>query len=537
MLAAISLVNYTFSYPKLDAPTLRDITLEIGEGEFVLLCGPTGSGKTTLLRSMKREIAPVGKAQGTVLIQGEDRDQKRKTVSAMEVGYVAQSPDNQLVMDTVWHELSFGLENMGLPPHVIRRRMAETANFFGIESWADRKVYELSGGQKQILNLAAVMAMQPRILLLDEPTAQLDPIAAKQFLQILKRINEELGTTVVLSEHRMEDVLPLCSSVLFLQQGKIRHYSSPSAFVASLLKEDHPFAKAFPASVHIAKGLGERERFPLSVKDGRLWLKEKGWKKGSAGSVPQPDMYPAGKPVLQAKEVWFRYRKEEDFVLRDASIAFYPREVHAIVGGNGSGKSTLLHLLSGAVKPNRGKIHRRDGVRPGLLPQNPKALFTADTVKEELAEWKQNFQYTDGDIDRVMDEMGISHLAGRHPYDLSGGEMQKTALAKVLLLCPTVLLLDEPTKGVDAMAKEELLHILRRQKEEGRTVVLVTHDLEFAARLCDRCSMLFQNGIACSDQGKAFFEQNAFYTTDCNRMTRGLAPGCVTVEDVTAHDR
>ena len=535
MLAAVSFVNYTFSYPKSDVPTLRDVTLDVGEGDFVLLCGPTGSGKTTLLRSMKREIAPVGKSEGKVLIQGEDRDQKQRTASAMEVGYVAQSPDNQLVMDTVWHELSFGLENMGLPPHVIRRRMAETANFFGIDGWADRKVYELSGGQKQILNLAAVMAMQPRILILDEPTAQLDPIAAKQFLQTLKRINEELGTTVILSEHRMEDILPLCTSVLFLQQGTLHTYQSPSGFVARLLAENHPFSKALPASVHIAKELGEKGQFPLSVKEGRLWLKKRGWTQQKPPSALEDRSPSSQKPVLQARGVWFRYKKDEDFVLRDASISFYPGEIHAIVGGNGSGKSTLLHLLSGAVKPNRGKIHRAGEIRPGLLPQNPKALFTADTVGEELAEWKKDFQYTDQDIASIMDEMAIRHLKDRHPYDLSGGEMQKVALSKVLLLNPTVLLLDEPTKGVDAMAKEDLLQILKRQREDGKTVVLVTHDLEFAARIADRCSMLFQSGIECSDQGKAFFEQNAFYTTDVNRITRGMAPGCVTVEDVIPH--
>ncbi len=535
MLAAVSFLNYTFSYPGLDAPTLRDVTLDVGEGEFVLLCGQTGSGKTTLLRSVKREIAPVGKTEGRVLIQGEDRDQKKRTVSAVEVGYVAQNPDNQLVMDTVWHELSFGLENMGLPTHIIQRRMAETANFFGIDSWADKKVYELSGGQKQVLNLASVMAMQPGILILDEPTAQLDPIAAKQFLQILKRIHEELGTTVILSEHRMEDVLPLCTSVLFLQRGKLQAYQSPDRFVAHLLAENHPFSKAFPASVHIARRLGEKERFPLSVKEGRLWLKSHGWKQEK--TIPSlANRSASSKPVLQAKEVWFRYKKEEDFVLKNASISFYPGEVHAIVGGNGSGKSTLLHLLSGAVKPNRGRIRREEKTRPGLLPQNPKALFTADTVGEELDEWKKDFHYTDEEVYSMMEEMGIEHLKSRHPYDLSGGEMQKVALAKILLLNPDILLLDEPTKGVDAMAKEDLLQILKRQKENGKTVVLVTHDLEFAARIADRCSMLFQKEIACSDWGKAFFEQNAFYTTDVNRMTRDMASGCVIVEDVIPYD-
>lgn len=529
-MAAITFEHVSFTYPDQAHPILQDISFSVESGEFILLCGETGSGKTSLLRCIKREIAPVGRYEGSITILNQPRDFKTKKSRSIQVGFVAQHPDNQLVMDTVWHELAFGLENLGLPSHIIRRRMAETANFFGIEDWIQKKVSTLSGGQKQILNLASVMAMQPQILILDEPTAQLDPIAAKEFLQICERIHKELGTTILMSEHRLEDVLPLSDRVFYMKNGALLYQENTRSFVPWLQTNAPSFSPALPASTRVAKLLGEREDFPINVREGRDWLKRH--------SVSLKDkQFPEetkGTAVLKAKELWFRYDREEDFVIRDASLSIFGGEIHAILGGNGSGKTTLMQLLCGVLKPARGKIWQQKGLRIGLLTQNPMALFTADTVYEELCECLYTKQYGKEEIEQILDTFSLSAYRDRHPYDLSGGEMQKLALAKILLLSPDILLLDEPTKGIDAVAKEEFQHILLSLKEQGKTILLVTHDIEFAASISDRCSMIFDGGISCTDEGRAFFSSNLFYTTETNRMLRSIAQNYIIPKDVVS---
>lgn len=516
--------HVSFTYPGESAPALRDVTLAVESGEFLLLCGPSGSGKSTLLRCAKKETAPAGDQAGRIAL----RQFSREEAPPLVVGLVAQDPDNQLVMDTVWHELAFGLENQGLPPAVIRRRMAEIAAFFGIDGWMHRPVSTLSGGQRQILNLASVVAMQPAILLLDEPTAQLDPIAAKTFLQMLGRVHGELGITVVLSEHRLEDALPMADRAILLRDGQVVVDAPARSFASALYAQQDSFVSALPAVVRAAYRLGERMDFPLSVREGRSWLSR------NTVSLPTstPTLTPSADALLQSEEVWYRYDRREPFVLRDLSLTLQRGEIHAVLGGNGSGKSTLLHLLCGVFSPTRGKIRRPDGTRVGLLSQNPRALFTADTLYDELDECRDIGCYGDGEIRNMLDTLGLTALAGRHPYDLSGGEMQKAALAKLLLLSPDVLLLDEPTKGIDAVDKAKLAALFRTLRGEGKTLLLVTHDVEFAAGLSDRCSLLFDGGVACTDGGRAFFTSNLFYTTEVNRMLRGVRDDRVTVEDL-----
>ena len=538
VLALLSFVNYTFTYPEGDRPALDRITFSLNRGEILLLCGPTGSGKTTLLRSMKAETVPAGREEGEVFI----RDCPRSgTPENFTVGYVAQDPTNQIVMDTVWHELAFGLENLGLPSPVIRRRMAETANFFGIEDWIEKKVSALSGGQKQLLNLASVLAMQPDLLLLDEPTAQLDPIASKEFLQMVRRINRELGITVVLSEHRLEDALPMADQVAYLEEGKLLHFCPPEEFVRCLYRSSSSFTLALPAAAQIAHRLtgGQLLKYPLSVREGRRWLEEAGVSFHNGAAAQRPS---EAEKVLWARELWYRYDRTAPFVIRDGELQLQRGEIYAIVGGNGSGKTTLLHLLSGVFRPSRGRVWRDPQSRVGLLSQNPKSLFTADTLREEMMELSASNSYGETEAAAMLERLGLSRLAERHPYDLSGGEMQKAALAKILLLSPRILLLDEPTKGLDAAARKELREILLQLRAEGRSLLLVTHDLDFAASVSDRCSMLFDGGILSTDAGKQFFAANLFYTTETNRMTRNLMPrqpevftqACVTVEDVAA---
>lgn len=528
---AVAVKQFGFIYPGAAHPALEEVDLRVEAGELALLCGPTGCGKTTLLRCLKQEISPVGERTGEI------------TLHAPHIGYVAQSPENQLVMDTVRHELAFGLENLGLLPQVIRRRMAETVNFFGIGPWLGKRVNELSGGQKQILNLASVTAMQPDLLLLDEPTAQLDPIAAGEFLQAVEKIRRELGITVLMSEHRLEEILSGADRVIWMEKGHVKMEARPGEWAAWMEEQPSWMQDILPAPARIwsrLSGRGDGKRAcPLSVAQGRLWAAEETGRKrtfvckGSGTSDGKSGKDSEGKEaVLKAREVWFRYGRQEEFVLREASLAVLRGEIHAVLGGNGSGKTTLLNLLAGVKKPQRGKIWLQKGLRTAMLTQNPKAMLTSDSVREELEELSERFCYGEKEVEGMLKRFLLHGVSDRHPYDLSGGEQQKTALAKLLLLQPHVLLLDEPTKGLDAYAKRELRSVLEGLRLEGKTVLMVTHDLEFAAAAADRCSMLSDGEIVCTDQCKEFFASNLFYTTQTNRMMRGFADRCVVPEDV-----
>lgn len=525
-MAAISLKNYAFRYAGEELPTLRSVTMTVPRGERWLLCGKTGSGKSTLLRCLKRELRPEGQETGEMEIL-DAPPATGVTPTAFRVGFVFQQPDVQTVTDSVWHELAFGLENMGLPAAEIRRRTAEIASFFGMEDWLQRRVSTLSGGQKQTLALASVLVMQPELLLLDEPTAQLDPIAAREFLQTLWRVNTELGVTVLLSEHRTEEVLPYVDRVCELKNGEARVWNSPQEFARAAFAEDAAGA-VLPAVTRLAYRLGEREQYPLCVRDGREWLEAHRSLSLTARDLPSKT-FPK-RPLLQADEVWFRYEREQAWVLRGASLSLYAGEIHALCGGNGSGKSTLLRLLADVDRPQKGRV-RGTGARTVLLPQRLRALLTRDTVEEELLEYTA-CGYSEAEARAMAERLGLTALWKRHPYDLSGGEMQKTALAKVLLLSPSILLLDEPVKGLDAAAREELRGLLRALADDGKTVLFVTHDLEFAARTADRVSLMMAGDVVCTADSRSFFEQNLWYTTTVSRMLRGRAKRCVTVEDV-----
>ena len=513
-MVAVSFIMDSFAYPDSNE-ILHDIRFELEAGDFTLLCGPTGSGKTTLLRNLKPETAPAGQRLGSVCLFGKQID---KDCSASRVGYVAQHPAHQLVMDSVWHELAFGPENLRVSPAEIRRRMAEVANFFGITDWIDRRVCELSGGQKQVLNLASVMMMQPEILLLDEPTAQLDPIAAKSFLHLLRRVNQELGTTVLISEHRLEDILPMADRVLYLETGRLAFQGSARDFPAWLSNSASPFFHALPRVTQTVGKLSAGSAFPLDIKSGRQWLLSH-----AQAIVPEHQRMEDSQldPILEAKNVWFRYAKTDPFVVRDISFSLARGEIHALLGANGSGKSTFLSLLAGLLKPFRGKVVSR-GASVSVLPQNPQALFTCDSVAEELAEWSARVGYGQPQIKAILDRFCLQTKRDQHPYDLSGGEMQKLALAKLLLLSPDILLLDEPTKGLDAVAKEDLRESFQALMREGKTLLLVTHDIEFAATCADRCSLLFAGDIVCTEPAADFFAGNLFYTTQLGRLYRGL---------------
>lgn len=549
----LAIDRLSFTYPGGEAKALEDISLSVQAGEFVVVCGKSGCGKTTLLRLLKRELAPHGERRGSVLYKGvPDADLDERT-AACDIGYVMQNPDNQLVTDKVWHELSFGLENMGVEQGVIRRRVGEMASFFGIDGFFREETAKLSGGQKQLLNLASIMVMAPSVLILDEPTSQLDPIAAADFIAMLQKINRELGLTILLVEHRLEEVFPIADKVLVLDEGKRLLYDGPRE-VGRLLKETaprHGMLRGLPTAVRLYNGLESTAPCPLTVREGRDFLSEVVAVAPPVQVQPAPPpATPAGPPAVEVKNAWFRYEKELPDVLTGAALRVHGGQVTAVLGGNGAGKTTLLKVISAQEKAYRGSVRvlgkklkeykGNDLYRHtlALLPQNPQTLFLKNTVREDYDEMGKVMEYSkerrESMLCAVAEKLGITHLLGRHPYDLSGGEQQKVALGKVLLLQPRVLLLDEPTKGIDADSKHRLGGILAGLKEEGLAVLMVTHDVEFAAENADRCTMLFDGQVNGEETPEGFFSGNQFYTTAANRMARHLFPRAITCGGVLA---
>ena len=557
-MALFEINNLKFWYPGAEKAALDGIYLKIEPGEFVVICGKSGCGKTTLLRHLKSVLTPYGRREGEILYQGQPLENVSARKQAGEIGYVMQSPDNQIVTDKVWHELAFGVENLGYDQQTIRLRVAEMASFFGIQNWFHKKVEELSGGQKQLLNLASIMTMQPKVLVLDEPTSQLDPIAAGEFLSTIRKINLELGTTIIMIEHRLEEVFPMADKVLVLEDGMQQYAASPREVGKALARND--LFLAMPAPVQIYEALGQVGECPLTVCEGRKWLslhyaemlkkkQESEQKKAFEEKKFQIRETNKKEVVIEAKEVWFRYERELPDVVRDLSFQVTQGELFCILGGNGTGKSTTLSLISGIRKPYRGKILLKGqdirkkknaelaGGILGVLPQNPQDLFVKDTVLEDLKEmfegWSREKRKEEETLlAQVIADTQIEHLLKMHPYDLSGGEQQRAALAKVLLLEPEILLLDEPTKGLDGFYKQKLADIFQNLKKRGTTILMVSHDIEFCASYADRCAMFFDGGIVISSEAKEFFTGNSFYTTAANRMARHLFPEAVTVKDV-----
>ena len=543
-MAHFEIQNLTFTYPTAGGrPSLTDVSLTVEPGEYVVLCGRSGSGKTTLLRHLKSVLTPHGKRSGRILFCGTPLEEVPQEEQAARIGYVMQNPDEQIVTDKVWHELAFGLESLGCDQKTMRARVAEMACYFGIQDWFHRDVDSLSGGQKQLLNLASVMAMQPEVLILDDPTSQLDPIAASDFLNTVRKINLELGTTVLITEHRLEDILPAADRAVVMEGGRILVADVPRRTAGFLWAEHHPMFSAMPAPTRVFYGAQGKGVCPLTVREGRNWLLGAFQTPPEVKALPEAPVAWEERPsALVLKEVWFRYEKNSPDVLRGVSAVVPEGSLFAIVGGNGAGKSTMLKAVCGICKPYRGKIRvfgKKVEAYGGtelfqnclaMLPQDPKSLFVKKTVREDLEEMCRDREK----LEAVARTCEVEALLDSHPYDLSGGEQQRAALAKVLLTEPRLLLLDEPTKGMDGFFKEKLARILEKLKAQGMTVVMVSHDVEFCAQYGDLISMFFDGQILTTAPPRRFFGQNSFYTTAANRMSRCMFQNAVTAEHVVA---
>ena len=541
-MAHFNIENLTFSYAAAKGRhSLENVSLKVEQGEFLVLCGKSGSGKSTLLRHLKTVLTPNGKRTGEILFRGVPLSKVSDREQAEKIGFVMQNPDDQIVTDKVWHELAFGLESLGCDQKTMRARVAEMACYFGIQDWFHRDVCNLSGGQKQLLNLASIMAMQPEVLILDEPTSQLDPIAASDFLNTVRKINRELGTTVIITEHRLEDIFPYADRAVVMDGGKVIADDAPRNVGKLLYEQHHPMFTAMPTPVRVFYGAAGVGECPLTVREGRSWLSKAFPQTPQYPAIPAPELSEeTASSALSLKELWFRYEKDSPDILRGVSAEVPKGSLYAILGGNGAGKSTTLKAICGICKPYRGKVtlfgkpidkyKNRELFSHclAMLPQDPKSLFVKKTVREDLEEMTKDKAL----IEETAATCQITSLLDSHPYDLSGGEQQRAALAKVLLTQPKLLLLDEPTKGIDSFFKETFAEILANLKKQGITIVMVSHDVEFCARYADLVSMFFDGHILTTDTPRRFFGSNSFYTTAAHRMSRHVFDMAVTAEDV-----
>ncbi len=529
----LALQNLSFRYPTEAENTLSDISLSIEEGEFCVLCGGSGSGKTTLMKLIKRELAPHGTLSGKIFFCGKEQSSLSARESAADIGYVLQNPEAQVVTDKVWHELSFGLENLGYDADYIRLRIGEMANYFGIAHMFRAGTAHLSGGQKQLLSLAAVMAMSPKLLLLDEPTSQLDPIAAADFIATLKKINRELGTTIIIAEHRLEELFPAADKVAVMENGSLLAFGTPRE--VCLICAESKISLGFPTAPRIWRRLGGKGEAPLTVREGRKFLADFGMEHLAQNAPCENEKAKASAPALTLSEIFFRYEKNSADILRGATLDLREGEFFCLLGANGAGKTTVLRASAGLLKPYRGKVQTR-GKRAVLLPQNVQNVFIKNTVREDIEDMLATCgtakEQIPANATEIAEKLSISHLLSKHPYDISGGEAQKCALAKVLAAEPQILLLDEPTKAVDPAAKRELARIIRGLCAGGVAVLAVTHDVEFAAENADRCALFFDGEILASAPPQTFFSANNFYTTAASRISRGIIENAVTVEDI-----
>lgn len=549
-MALLEIKNLSFSYPESGKKALDGVSLSVSEGEFVLLCGESGCGKTTLLSIIKRQMRPEGNLSGEILYKGENIDSLSERESVTDFGYVYQSPEKQIVTDKVWHELAFGPESIGMNTQSIRRRAAEISGFFGISKWYRKDTASLSGGQKQLLNLASVMITDPKVLLLDEPTSQLDPIAASEFIATLRKINDEIGVTIILVEHRLEELFSKVDRVVMMSEGKVVVDSRPQELGKHYDEiEKLPMKYGLPAAMKIARGIGRTDVTPLSVKDGKRlieeYLSDCGAFADSGEKKPSED---ERETVIEISEGFFRYERELPDVLCGMDLRVKKNEFLCILGENGAGKTTALRILGGNRRLYRGKyrlwgkkiseystdkLYRRN---VSFLPQNPQLLFVKNTLESDLLEATKAMEINENEgkekIAAITEKLGIDALLDSHPFDLSGGEQQKAAFAKILLMEPRILLLDEPTKGIDAYSKKILGEMLKGLQKEGITIVMVTHDVEFAAEYADRCAMFFDGQIVSSAPPEEFFSENSYYTTSASQISRGFFGGAVTAAEV-----
>ena len=526
----IAFEGVTYSYPDGQTPVLSDLSLSIDDGEFVLVVGVSGSGKSTLLRCLNGLIPHFygGTISGRVRVQGQNPIECQPRQMSAVVGFVFQDPETQFVVDTVESELVFAMENHDLPQATMRKRVEEVVDELSIAHLRSRRINTLSGGERQRVAIASVLTLEPQVLVLDEPTSQLDPQAAEEVLTALRKLNTDLGLTIVLSEHRLERVVQYADRMIYLPgPGQTPLDGPPEEILRQI-----PLA---PPLIQLGKALGW-DPLPLTIKDARRQAGELGgqFSAESARSVARLDA-----PVdIAVSDLWFAY--DGRMALKGINLEIKRGEFVAIMGRNGSGKTTLLKHMVGLLRPRRGSVHMRemdtrevpleDVVKVvGYVPQNPNAMLFADSVREELAFTRRSHGLADEDPLELLGCLGLADHVDRYPRDLSVGERQRVALAAILTAEPSIILLDEPTRGVDYLQKQALCRYLEAEREEGHTVVLSTHDVELVASSVDRVIILGDGEVIVDGSTREVMTGSMVFSSQINKLFRDNR--FLTVED------
>ncbi len=521
----IELREVTYSYPDSELPVLRNLCLEVAEGEFLLVIGASGSGKSTLLRCFNGLVPHFygGTFGGQIRVAGRDPLVEGPRGMSAAVGFVLQDPESQFVVDSVEDELAFAMENHNLEPSVMRKRVEEVLDQLNIAHLRHRKINTLSGGEKQRVAIGAVLSLQPEVLVLDEPTSQLDPQAAEEVLTTLQKLNSDLGLTIVLSEHRLERVVQYADRVMYLPG----HGESPLIGLPSqvLMQVD-----LVPPLIQVAKEL-EWRPLPLTIKEGLPFARHLSaylqHKQDSESNNHSPDMAP--KAVVDVRDVWFSYNGHE--ALTGLSLSVAQAEFVALMGRNGSGKTTLLKHIVGLLRPDRGRvelwgenIRGRDvedlASRIGYVPQNPGSVLFADTLRDELDFTRRSHGLPTGGYDNLLQRLHLSDFADSYPRDLSGGERQRAAMAAILVADPDVILLDEPTRGLDYEQKQSLAQFLRALQGEGKTVLMSTHDVELVAQCADRVAILGEGEIVVDGPTREVMSNSMVFSSQISKLFR-----------------
>ena len=513
----LTVKNLKFSYPLSSKATLDGIDFSVKKGEFILLCGAVGGGKSTLLKTLIPEIRPVGEISGDIHIN-----------DGLRIGYICQNPEEQIVTDKVYHEIAFALENLGYDNTFIKRRTAEVSSYFGLDSVLFEDCSSLSGGQKQILNLASAMAQSPDVLILDEPTSRLDPVSCEKFFSVLAKLKNDLDCTVIIAEHNISELLAVCDRICIMDGGKMI-FDGEQNDALPILAKYKPLQNALPAPLRIYGAFDIDTAPPLTMKEGRKFLNEYFIPSDEDEETPE---FKYTSKALEAENIYFRYSKRGKDVLFDFSLDVYEGEILFLLGANASGKSTALSVLSGILKPYCGKIKvfgkkiKEYGASLyktlTYLPQEPRCLFTHDTVKKELDEvnfQKDSFPY---DFTPILDS---------HPYDISGGQAQLLALAKAVSGTRRIVLLDEPTSSLDHYMISQVTEVIKSLNGHGITFVIVSHDLDFAAECADRCTLMFAGSPCAPEHPRKFFSGSSFYSTKINTLLRSHYKNAVTFDD------
>lgn len=529
-MAIFEIKNLNFTYARAKCKAIDNLSLKIEAGSFCVICGKSGSGKSTLIRLLKNEVAPQGELSGEILYDNIPLKCISDRVSVTDIGFVHQDVDSGLVCDKVWKELAFGLGNLGYNDDYIGARIAEISEYFGISKWYNKKISELSGGSKQIVSLASVMTMNPKVLLLDEPTSMLDPISKKNFINLLNRINKELGITIIMVEHNLESVFDIASNIIVLDSGKLIANCTPYCLPKSLVEYDCLKYIGLPEFAEVYTLFGN-EKMPNTIENKRAWLKSV-IGDSNQNLIKKVDNNFNNENVLTAENLYFRYDKKGEDIVKGASIKLNKGEIICLLGGNGGGKSTFINLLNGIFKAYSGKVKIDKNCKVATLPQNAKGLFVESSVENELSVFAKLLKIDKDKVQSLLEKFDLIGIREQHPYDISGGEVQRLALAKLFLVNPDILILDEPTQCMDMLSKEYLINLLLQSKIQGKSVIVVTHDLRFTSMIADKVGMFFDGKIVALDSASNFFESNNIYTTESSYLTRDFEKGLYSVEKI-----